>query len=186
MDTKLSLYPTFKQVLEKEGFKVSDSSWYQKGLNELGYIVDVIEYTDTKFILDRNYELFIGHGGHNFEHIASRLSNDTTKIYFSTGIYWKEFNRREAERFRDLEKRRGVLLSYDRWITRSEEYANRSVDAIICLGNEYARHSYSQFPLVLNVNNASYPDNHRSFPQRLYFAFRNLPQCYIFDLALLF
>ncbi|MFC1496872.1 methyltransferase [Verrucomicrobiota bacterium] len=129
-------------------------------LNELGYSVDVIQYTDTKFVPRKGYDLFIGNGGYNFEGIARNLSVDTIKIYFSTGIYWKDFNRKEAERFRQLEERRGVRLPHDRWINHSEEHANRSADAIICLGNKHARESYSQFPSVLNLNNAAYPDDH--------------------------
>jgi len=129
-------------------------------LNELGFIVDVVEWSDSKFVPRKHYNLFIGHGGRNFERIACHLPDETIKIYFSTGIYWKEHNRREAERFRWLEQRRGVRLPYDRWITYSEEYANYSADAIICLGNEYAKKTYSQFPLVINLNNAAYPDDH--------------------------
>lgn len=128
-------------------------------LNELGYIVDVVEYTDTEFVPCREYDLFIGHGGHNFEFIAHNLSGDTIKIYFSTGLYWKEHNRREAERFSWLEERRGVRLPYDRWIYYSEEYANQSADGIICLGNQVAKESYSEFPLVINLNNAAYHED---------------------------
>lgn len=129
-------------------------------LNELGYIVDIVEYKDTNFVPHRKYNLFIGHGGYNFEPIVYNLYSDTIKIYFSTGIYWKEFNRREAGRFRWIEERCGVRLPYDRWIYRDEEYANRSADAIICIGNEYAKKTYSQFPLVINLNNAAYSDDH--------------------------
>jgi len=128
-------------------------------LNELGYIVDIVEWTDTKFLPCRYYDLFIGHGGCNFEHIARHLPAEMVKVYFSTGLYWKEHNRREEERFRWLEERRGVRLPYDRWIHYSEEYANQTVDGIICLGNKIARESYSKFPLVFNLNNASYPDD---------------------------
>lgn len=129
-------------------------------LNELGYIVDVVEWTDTEFLPRRHYDLFIGHGGHTFEHITRNLSPDTVRIYFSTGVYWKEFNQREAERFTWLEQRRGAHLPHDRWIEPSEEYANSSADAIICLGNESAKETYSQFPRVTNLNIASYPDDY--------------------------
>ena len=127
-------------------------------LNELGYIVDVIEWTDTKFLPCKHYNLFMGHGGHNFERIARNLSPETVKIYFSTGIYWKESNQREAERFKWLEQRRSVHLPFDRWIICREEYANKSADGIICLGNQAAKNSYSKFPLVINLNNTTYHD----------------------------
>jgi glycosyltransferase involved in cell wall biosynthesis len=128
-------------------------------LNELGYVVDVVEWLDTVFVPKKKYDLFIGHGGCNFENIARNLPSHVIKIYFSTGIYWQEFNPREEERFRWLEKRRGIRLPYDRWIQYSEEYANESADGIICLGNQVAKDSYSKFPLVINLNNAAYHDD---------------------------
>jgi hypothetical protein len=54
-------------------------------LDDLGYIVDIVEWKDTKFIPDRHYDLFIGHGGHNFERITRNLSLRTIKIHFSSG-----------------------------------------------------------------------------------------------------
>lgn len=128
-------------------------------LNELGYIVDVVEYTDIRFTPKKEYDLFIGHGGHNFKHIASNLPPHTTKIYFSTTLYWREHNNREKERFHLLEERRKVRLNLDRWIPSSEDHATRSADGIICLGNQVTKKSYSNFPLVMILNNAAYHDN---------------------------
>lgn len=125
-------------------------------LNELGYIIDVVEWTDTRFVPNKKYDLFIGHGGCNFKHIARNLLPHAVKIYFSTGIYWKEHNRRQAERSRLLEERRGVRLRHDRRIYYSEEYANQSADGIICLDSQVAKDSYSKFPFVIQLNNAAY------------------------------
>lgn len=133
-----------------------------KVLNELGYIVDLIEYNDTKFKPRRNYDIFIGHGGYNFDYISSYLAPSTIKIYFSTSIYWRLFNQKEKNRFEQLEKRRKVCLPYDRLITHSEESANQTADGIICLGNEYAKTTFSNFPLVITLNNAAYPNNFRN------------------------
>jgi glycosyltransferase involved in cell wall biosynthesis len=128
-------------------------------LNALGYVVDVVQYTDTSFTPEKDYELFIGHGGANFTHIATCLRPGTTKVYFSTGVYWMEWNRRLQERFDQLARRRGVRLPYVGWIQESEEYANECADGIICLGNQDAADSYSKFPLVINLNNAAYHDD---------------------------
>jgi glycosyltransferase involved in cell wall biosynthesis len=128
-------------------------------LNELGYIVDVVEWSDVKFVPKRKYDLFMGHGGWNYEHIERKLPTEATRIYFSTGLYWKEHNRREEERFRSLEERRGVRLPYDRWISHDEEYANETADGIISLGGQVARESYQRFPLVVNLNIAAYHDD---------------------------
>ncbi len=129
-------------------------------LNELGYTIDVVNYQDTRFLPSRNYDLFIGHAGYNFERIERNLPSHVDKIYFSSGIYWREFNRAVERRFRQLEQRRGIRLPYERWIHHSEEYANQSADGIICLGNEVTKKTYSQFPVVVNMNNAAYPIEH--------------------------
>ena len=131
-----------------------------KSLNELGYIVDVVNWDDQKFIPKKKYDIFIGHGGKNFENIYSHLNKDAVTIYFSTGSYWKFHNEQEIRRFNELKNRKSVTLPYDRYIHESEEFANSVADGIICLGNHHSRETYSNFPLVLNLNNASYFDNH--------------------------
>ena len=128
-----------------------------RALQELGYSVDVIEWDNTAFVPRRDYQLFIGHAGMNFERLAGRLGPRCTKIYFSTGTYWQEHNRAEKQRFDDLQQRRGVRLPPDRPIENSEERANALADGIICLGNHLARASYAEFSVVYAVNNAAYP-----------------------------
>jgi hypothetical protein len=126
-------------------------------LNELGYIVDIIQFDTKGWKLSKRYDLFIGHGGVNFEDILCQLPKDAVRIYFSTGLYWKEMNIREAKRIYDLALRRGYLLPPDRTIRHSEEYATRASDGIICLGNTCATNTYHDFPLVIGINNATYP-----------------------------
>lgn len=131
-----------------------------RALNELGYTVDIVNYNNVSFLPRRHYDLFIGHAGYNFERIAKKLDPKIPKIYFSTGIYWKDWNQREQERFRALFQRRGVYLPLDRFISESEEYANEHADGIICLGNDFARETYKCFPLVINLNNAVFSDEY--------------------------
>lgn len=132
-------------------------------LNELDYIVDVVECTDTRFKPRRHYDLFLGHGGYNrlnFEGIARKLACDTVKIYLSTGPCWKFHNEREMARLKALRERRGVNLPPDRHITASDEWACRNADGIITPGNTLVRETYSKPALVLSLNTASYPDDH--------------------------
>lgn len=136
------------------------AQYIPRALNELGYSVDIVNYNNKKFVPKKRYDLFIGHGGLNFETIAMNLNPQCIKIYFSTGTYWKEWNRMEKERLDALQKRRGVILPPDRIIDHDEEYANVNANGIICLGNEHAKKTYSQFPLVINLNNAVYPDSY--------------------------
>jgi len=131
-----------------------------RALNELGYSVDIVNYNNRHFIPQKKYDVFIGHAGINFESIEKRLDPQCTKIYFSTGIYWKEWNRVDDERRMALQKRKGVLLRSDRSIEHDEEYANAHADGIICLGNDHAKQTYHKFPRVININNAVYPDSY--------------------------
>jgi hypothetical protein len=127
-----------------------------RALNELGYEVDIVAWNDTEWLPRQHYDVYIGHGGINFERISRVLPDDTTQIYFSTGIYWREWNIREARRMYELALRKGYILPPDRAIKFSEEYANQSADGIICLGNQNAVQSYRQFPLVIGIHNAAY------------------------------
>ena len=129
-----------------------------RALNELGYVVDLVEWSDTKFVPKQKYDLFLGHGAKNFERLLRGLPADIPKIYFSSGTYWKHFNDAEEARFAALEQRRGVRLPYDRWIHESEEYANQAADGIICLGNSVTCETYKKFATVIHINNAAYPE----------------------------
>lgn len=132
-----------------------------RALNDLGYVVDVVRWTDARFAPKKRYDLFLGHGGVNFERIAARLAPGVPKIYFATGLYWREHNRREEARFRWLEQRRGARLPPDRRIAQGEEGALRAADGVLCLGNGRAADSYRDFAPVTAVNNAVYRDDRR-------------------------
>jgi len=128
-------------------------------LNKLGYSVDIVNYDNRSWHPDRPYDLFIGHGGINFEQISRGLPERTVRIYFATGIYWRDLNDRVRRRAADLVSRRGVTLSSYRTVEDSEDYALRISDGIICLGNHRAVESYSKFPNVIGINNAVFPVN---------------------------
>ena len=134
------------------------AQYIPRALNELGYSVDIINFNNQNFIPDKKYDLFIGHGGFNFETVSKNLDPSCIRIYFSTGTYWKEWNRVEKERLDAVRERRGISLPPDRIINNDEEFANVNADGIICLGNDHARLTYARFPIVINVNNAVYPD----------------------------
>jgi len=126
-------------------------------LNELGYSVDIVNYDNRSWLPDQPYDLFIGHGGINFEQISRRLPERTVRIYFATGIYWREWNAHNERRAAGLFSRRGVTLASYRAIENDEEYALDKSDGIICLGNRRAVETYSRFPRVTGINNAIFP-----------------------------
>ena len=128
-------------------------------LNGMGYKVDIINFDNVSWVPQREYDLFIGHAGINFERISRILSKRTIKIYLSTGIYWKEWNNRMAKRLYELALRKTYLLKPERFIRYSEEFANDNADGIICLGNQEAVKTYAQYRMVVGINNAIYPIN---------------------------
>lgn len=133
-----------------------------RALNELGYSVDIIEFNDMNFKPNVKYDLFFCHVGGNFKNIYDKLDKDTVVICFSPGEYWQFANLQEEKRFEYLKQRHGVSLPFDRYRrdVDSEEFSYSSADGIICLGDGSIRESYSKFPVVLNLNNASYHNNH--------------------------
>lgn len=139
-----------------------------QGLNEIGYVVDVVNFNNCSWLPSKDYDLFIGHGGKNFERLSHHLPQSLPRIYFSTGLYWREWNIRLARRIYDLTLRRGFLLPAHRDISSDEEYANQTTQGIICLGNKMAVNSYSKFPKAIGINNANFPIQYEGWRQKDY------------------
>ena len=144
-----------------------------KALNHLGYTVDLVDWTNQRFLPTRKYELFLGHGGLNFKRICCSLRGDPTIIYLSTGSYWKFHNKKTLARTKDLCRRRKTKIFPDRLVSRAEEWANRKADVIICIGNEETKKTYHKFPRVFNLNNAAYSDTHFLQKEKNYSEARN-------------
>lgn len=127
-----------------------------KVLNQLGYVVDIVNWDDTGPI-DGNYDVILFHGGKNFSEII-KLKKPTNKlIYYSTGSYWKYHNQQEEARLKYFERRHGIKYKLDRAIVDSEEEPNRQSDAIVVLGNHDTALTYGKFPKVYNLEGASMP-----------------------------
>jgi glycosyltransferase involved in cell wall biosynthesis len=129
-----------------------------KNLNELGFIVDIIDWQNTSFIPSKKYDLFIGHAGKNFENIEKQLNKDCIKIFFSTGLYWKFWNFSETQRLKNAGTRKNCEFQPDRMINESEEGALQKANAIISLGNEFCRKTYAGFSEVYMLDNFYRPD----------------------------
>lgn len=129
-------------------------------LENLGYLVDIINWDDNDFEPLSNYDLVIFHGGKNFDQIYPKLNGRPKIIYFSTGSHWQFHNAQEQKRLADFQKRHDVKLAADRPINEPEELAYKAADGIIALGNQAVRRTYDKYPVVQMLNNANYPDDH--------------------------
>lgn len=136
------------------------TSW-ARVLNELGYIIDIIDWDNKDFVPKKDYDLLVFHGGKNFKNIIHNVHNKPQIIHWLTGSYWKFNNSQEDQRLANFKKRHGVKLARDRFIYSSEDEVNEAADGIIVLGDPSMRDTYPKhYKKVLTINNGSYPDNH--------------------------
>ena len=113
---------------------------------DMGYNVDVIDYTAEKAILTKKYDSVFDILARETPVYAKNLSNNAKKIIYFTGSESKFANKAEMDRIYDLELRRGVKLQPRRQAplihNSVEEY-----DCAIMIGNEYNFATYSDFKL---------------------------------------
>ncbi len=128
-------------------------------LNELGFVVDMVDYTNMDWTPRQAYDLFVGHSRFNFVRLADLVRPSARVLYFSTGVHWRQQNTEAAKRLYDVAVRRGVLLPPERINDPAEGEAYEKADAIICLGNQRAAQSFSAYQRVHHLNNAAYPIN---------------------------
>jgi len=99
-----------------------------------GYAVDVIDWTNNKFLPKENYDVFIDIHS-NMERLAPLLGAKCLKILHITGAHWLFQNHAEYTRLLNLQQRRGVTLVPRRIALPSLgiEYA----DCATILGNKF-------------------------------------------------
>jgi glycosyltransferase involved in cell wall biosynthesis len=135
--------------------------WSNKGsstelvrcLNDCGYTVDFIDWRNDWWAPQREYDLFLGHGGVNFERISRHLGTAVPKVYYSTGSYWRYHTRRADERARSLAKRTGISLKPDRPLPASEEWGVRNSLGIIALGDDRIKETFGPEFNIYPVDN---------------------------------
>jgi glycosyltransferase involved in cell wall biosynthesis len=106
---------------------------------EQGYSVDIIRWTNLKFIPSRDYSFFVD-VRKNLERIAPLLRKDCMKIMHAETAHPSVHNTAQLARLRALHERRGLALQPFKLI---EE--NRAIETAECatvLGNEFTMDSY--------------------------------------------
>jgi glycosyltransferase involved in cell wall biosynthesis len=141
-------------------------------LNELGYAVDIVNCTNRSWRPDRDYDLFVGHAGWNFVAIADALRKPCPMIYYSTGVHWREHNRRADLRHLNLSRRTGRHVPAVREVRFEEDSAYERANGIICLGNGDARRTFQQYEHVFPINNATFPSSWEGWRRKDYDAGR--------------
>lgn len=106
----------------------------------LGYNVDIINWTNNKFLPKKNYSFFIDIHS-NMERLAPILNKDCIKIFHITGAHWQFQNSAEHLRLLKLQKRRGITLISRRMVTPN--LAIEYCDYATILGNEFTVNTYA-------------------------------------------
>ena len=102
-------------------------------LDQLGYLVDVVDWDNRHVLIDLDYDLLIGFG--YAEELAKQLPLSTVKIFLATGSQANFANKRESERIEEIQGSRGCLLPPMRQSPDRAEYLSY-FDAIACIGNQ--------------------------------------------------
>lgn len=116
-----------------------------KAMDDLGYIVDIIEYTTARISNINDYDVILGFGD-IFKFYFKNSIKDIKTIYYGTGMHVCHQNTATLERLKDVYHKKG------RWITESVRYVDKTwsyqttlVDAIIALGNEECASTYRKY-----------------------------------------
>lgn len=133
-------------------------------LNEMGYIVDIIDRTATKFDLEDKYELFIGIGagdsGQHYPDIAQQIPS-AIRIMYALGPEPKQSNKWIEDRYISHIFRGGKHLGkMRRTIDKLDiDEVMKYTDAIITCGNDYIQNTYAKFNKpIYRVYLSSHPE----------------------------
>ena len=119
-------------------FKTHTNHWeclqIAKIFLNLGYVVDVIHFSNKEFIPKKKYKVFIDIHS-NMERISPYINKDCIKVLHITAAHWLFQNKSEYNRLSSLQKRRKVSLEPRRIVssTLGIEYA----DLATILGNDF-------------------------------------------------
>jgi hypothetical protein len=147
-------------------------------LDELDYVVDVLNWDNYAVPVNGEYDLLLGLG--RADQLAMQLPDRTLKLHLATGSAPGFTAQRERERVDEIKRRRGCDLEAVRRPSDNSEYL-KCYDAIACIGNEvtvdtyrphfsgrtysWNNHGYDRFAGI--PEDKDFEDSRRSF---LYFA----------------
>ena len=113
-------------------------------MDELGYVVDVINCTDTREYSYEKYSAIIGFGD---PFCNSFATNPTAKrIYYGTGMEVSSHNYGAIQRLKDFYSKHKVWLTESsRLVNQTWSLQTQAVDGIVTYGNEVIKNSYRKY-----------------------------------------
>lgn len=117
-------------------------------LNNLGYDIDVVFFSNEKFNKFEKYDLIIGLGD-CFDNSIIKCKNNAVRIYYATGANFIDSFENEVKRWIDLYDKKGTVISPSRFgMPKNLQLAIQSmkrVDGIITVGGEWCASTYSMW-----------------------------------------
>lgn len=111
--------------------------------DELGYIVDVVEYTKEKFINLDDYDVIIGFGD-VFKSYFENYNKSVITIYYGAGMHVCHQNTATLNRLKDVYVKKKVWLTASaRYVEKTWSHQTTLVDGIIALGNKTCATTYA-------------------------------------------
>lgn len=125
-------------------------------LNNMGLAVDLVHYRDTVPFVGGLYDVWVQHGGFNYESLRAAGNRAERLVYFSSGSYWRFHNESSEARAEAFFQRHGVRLAPTRTLEPGEDAPLSDADGIIAMGNATTRATYGAYSRVWMLPNASY------------------------------
>jgi len=114
-------------------------------LEELGYCVDVVFFSNEKFNKFAKYDLVIGLGD-CFDNSVGKCKSGAVRIYYATGANFLVSFFNEIERWSELYDKKGTVISPSRFgMPRNPQLAVQSMkncNGIITVGSEWCASTY--------------------------------------------
>ena len=137
------------EVLRKRGRKITriyhtnqtDCLQITKIFLDLGYNIDIIAFTNFKFIPKKKYSIFIDIYK-NLERLAPILNKDCIKILHITGTQWLFRKQVAYTRLLALQRRKGVTL-IPRRLTSKPAFGIEICDYAASIGNEFVVNTFA-------------------------------------------
>jgi hypothetical protein len=149
-----TIEPDDPEFLKHQNFK--QATQIVKVLDELGYVVDVANYSDMRLRPRRTYDIVISHRI-DLGRLEHAVRPDTRKVYLASGMNHVIHNETIRGAYFELARRRGCKLKPSRLNSEHMPFVVRA-DAIVGFGNEYTVGSWKE------VTDASiYPFNNYGF-----------------------
>lgn len=109
------------------------SRWIAEVLDQMGFTVDVLEYSEPTVSIRDSYNLVISHNC--VVDPKQTFVKDSTKIYLAAGTEHREHNLRQQQRLEAFERRRGHHAVDLHWDVEEMPWTE-DADAIFCFGND--------------------------------------------------